>query len=89
MNTLYNLLYANYAMRGAKLLPDEWYWADHLLFSVGYNYKVKECAPITSTSAPRTINFSPAAWPVTTRISCAFERTNDLQRSAIPFHRHI
>lgn len=38
MNTLLNLLHANYAMRAAKILPDAWYWADTVLLKCGYNY---------------------------------------------------
>lgn len=35
MNTLKNLVASNYAFRAARLLPDEWFWADRLLVSVG------------------------------------------------------
>jgi hypothetical protein len=35
MNTLTNLVASNYALRCAGLLPDEWFWADRLLVSIG------------------------------------------------------
>jgi hypothetical protein len=34
------MLNSNYAMRQARLAPDEWFWADTVLLLCGYNYGI-------------------------------------------------
>lgn len=38
---LAKLVRMNYRLRGLKILPDKWYWADRMLFENGYNFEGK------------------------------------------------